>query len=205
MKYDGPVNEEVLIPIAAVIPSLTGVRSTLIQSSLNTLRRRGHFERYLELVDPLHKASLLETLAPEWLKVELAHAHYAACDALELSAHELLEIGEDVGDRIQGAFIGTLVRRARAVGLTPWVMIPQFGRLRERLLQGGSMQVSKVGPKDITVDMRVLPLCEYAYFRAAFCGVVGTVIKLGAGKSVVVRIVNTSGFAKRCVFRCSWV
>ncbi|HEX5657010.1 MAG TPA: hypothetical protein VFX59_07430 [Polyangiales bacterium] len=199
------MTEEVLIPVATVISPLTGVRSTLIQSSLHTLRVRGHFERYLQLVDPACKASLLESLAPEWLNPTLAHAHYAACDALELGADELLSIGEAVGDRIQGAFIGTLVRRARAIGLTPWVMIPQFGRLRERLLLGGSMQVNKVGPKDITVDMRVLPLCEYAYFRAAFCGVVGTVIKLGAGRSVVVRIANSSGFAKRCVFRCSWV
>ena len=52
-----------------------------------------------------------------------------------------------MGERIQGTFIGTLVQRARMVGLTPWVVVPQFERLRERLLQGGAMEVVKVGPK----------------------------------------------------------
>jgi hypothetical protein len=33
-------------------------------------------------------------------------------------------------------------------------MVPQFERLRDRLLLGGAMEVTKVGPKDCTVDMR---------------------------------------------------
>jgi hypothetical protein len=196
---------EVLIALPRTIPAMTGVRSTLIQSSLNTLRNRGHFERYLTLVDPKFKQTLLETLAPEWLTVEVGAAHYAACDALELRPSELLEIGEAVGERIQGTFVGTLVRRARTVGLTPWLMVPHFERLRERLLQGGAMEVTQTGPKDCTVDMRQLELCQFSYFRAAFCGVLGSVIKLGAGKSVGVRVASSSGFSQRCLFKCSWV
>ncbi|MDB4991182.1 MAG: hypothetical protein JWN04_6360 [Myxococcaceae bacterium] len=196
---------EVLIAAPRVAPPWSGVRSTLIQSSLNTLRKRGHYERYLSLVDPNYKQTLLETLAPEWLSPECTDAHYRACDALGLSPDELLQIGEDVGDRIQGTFIGTLVRRARTVGLNPWVMVPHFERLRERLLQGGGMEVAKTGPKDCAVDMRMLGLCQHAYFRAAFCGVLGSVLKLGAGKSVTVRVSTAMGFGQRCVFRCSWV
>jgi hypothetical protein len=199
------VEHEVIIPLERSILPVTGVRSTLIQSSLSTLQKRGHFERYLGFLDPRHKATLLESLAPEWLSPEVAMAHYAACDALELGPGELLEIGEAVGERIQGTFIGTIVRRARTVGLTPWVMVPQFGRLRERLMLGGGLEVTKVGPKDCTVDMRELTLCNYTYFRAAFCGVLGSVLKLGAGKGVTVRVTSSSNFAKRCVFRCSWV
>lgn len=199
------MEHEVIIPLPGSVPALTGVRSTLIQSSLNTLRKRGHFERYAGLVAAQHRATLLESLAPEWLSPQAAAAHYAACDALSLSAHELVEIGETVGDRIQGTFVGTLVRRARTVGLNPWVMVPQFERLRERLLQGGAMEVIKVGPKDCTVDMRELSLCQYDYFRAAFCGVLAAVLKLGAGKAVSVRVASASGFTRRCLYRASWV
>jgi hypothetical protein len=184
---------------------VTAVRSTLIQSSLNTLRKRGHFERYLGLLDVQHKATLLETLAPEWLSMEAATAHYAACDALALSQGELQEIGEDVGERIQGTFLGTLVRKARSVGLTPWILLGQFQRLWERLMQGGGVCLLKVGPKDCSVDVRGLALCDYAYFRAAFCGVVASGIKLGAGKAVSVRSHGTGGYGQRCVLKSSWV
>lgn len=187
-----------------VVP-VSAVRSTLIQSSLNTLRKRGHFERYLATIDPQHKATLLETLAPEWLPIEAASAHYTACDALALSAAELQEIGEDVGERIQGTFLGTLVRKARSVGLTPWVLLGQFPRLWERLMQGGAVGLTKVGPKDCSVDIRGLGLNDFAYFRAAFCGVVASGIKLGAGKSVTVRAHGTGAYSQRCMLKCSWV
>ncbi|HEX6241330.1 MAG TPA: hypothetical protein VFZ61_10570 [Polyangiales bacterium] len=196
---------ETLISLPGAVAPVTSIRSTLIQSSLNTLRKRGHFERYLLHLDPRHRPTLLETLAPEWLPIEVASAHYAACDALGLSAGELLEIGEDVGARIQGTFIATLVRKARTVGLTPWVPLGQFQRLWERLIQGGAVGLSKLGPKDCSVDVRLLPLCEYAYFRAAFCGVVASGIKLGAGRSVHVREQGINAFAQRCVLKAAWV
>jgi hypothetical protein len=196
---------EVLIALPSAVSAVTSVRSTLIQSSLNTLRKRGHFERYLKLVSPVHKAALLESLAPEWLPLEVAVAHYTACDALELTSGELLEIGEDVGERIQGTFIGTLVRKARTVGLTPWVPLGQFQRLWERLMMGGGVSLTRTGPKDCSVDVRQLELCQYNYFRAAFCGVVASGIKLGAGKAVTVRVNSAGNFGQRCLLKCSWV
>lgn len=199
------VSPEVLIALPSTISPVTAIRSTLIQSSLNTLRKRGHFERYLRLVSPQHKAALLESLAPEWLPLEVANAHYRACDELGLSTGELLEIGEDVGERIQGTFIGTLVRKARTVGLTPWVPLGQFERLWGRLIMGGAVGLTRTGPKDCSVDNRMLDLCQYDYFRAAFCGVVASGIKLGAGRAVTVRVSSAGHFAQRCVLTCSWV
>lgn len=196
---------EVLIALPSSVSRVTAIRSTLIQSSLDTLRRRNYFPRYLELVNPVHKRTLLETLAPEWLPLEVASAHYAACEALGLSHEELLAIGEDVGERIQGTFIGTLVRRARTVGLTPWVPLGQFQRLWERLINGGAVGLTRTGPKDCTVEFRLLDLCQFDYFRAAFCGVVASGIKLGAGRVVTARVQSSGNFAQRCVLKCSWV
>lgn len=196
---------EVVIALPERITPVHGVRSTLLQSSLNTLRKRGHFEAYLAYLDPSHRAALLETLAPEWLSLELALAHYAACDALALDAGELQQLGEDVGERIQGTFIATLVRRARTLGLSPWVPLGQFERLWGRLMQGGAVGIVKTGPKDCTVDVRMLGLARYPYFRAGFCGVIASGIKLGAGKAVTVRVAPATAYDQRCVFKCSWV
>lgn len=196
---------ETLIALPRVLGPVRGVRSTLIQSSLDTLRRRGHFERYLQVLDPRYRATLLESLAPEWLAIEVAAGHYAACDALALSSTELHEIGEDVGTRIQGTFIGTLVRKARSVGLTPWVPLAQFQRLWERLFQGGGVGLVKTGPKDCSLEVRMLSLCEFNYFRIAFGGVVTAGIKLGAGRSVTVRRATGIKFGQRSLIQASWV
>ena len=81
----------------------------------------------------------------------------------------------------------------------------EFQRLWERLIQGGAVGLSKLGPRDCSVDIRHLPLCEYSYFRAAFCGVVASGIKLGAGKSVHVREQGVNAFGQRCVLKAAWV
>jgi hypothetical protein len=126
------VPTESLVDLPGLIAPMRGVRSTLIQSSLNTLRERGHFDRYVTLLDLAYKDTILGSLAPEWLPIDVGLAHYQACEALQMSHAELLEMGEIVGNRIQGTFIGTLVRGARTMGLTPWVPLTQIGRLWQR-------------------------------------------------------------------------
>lgn len=184
---------------------VVSVRSTLIQSSLNTLRLRGHFDRYCALIDPAHKATILETLAPEWLPIATGIAHYAACDGLRLSGQELINVGEDVGTRIQGTFIGTMVRRARTIGLTPWVLMGQFERLYERLLQGGGVAIYQLGPKDVRIEIHGLPLSRFEYFRMAFCGVISSGIKLGSGRAVSVKVSEMRAPEQRLTFRAAWV
>jgi hypothetical protein len=97
------------------------------------------------------------------------------------------------------------VRNARNLGLTPWMPLGQFQRLRERLMQGGGVTVTKTGPKDAIVDVRLVPLFRYTYFRVAYCGVIGSCLKLGAGKSVSVRVASSGNFDQRCQFKCAWV
>ncbi len=112
-------------------------RSTLVQSSLNTpASARSLRALTWRCSTPTHRDTILSSLAPEWLPIDVAMAHYAACDALQMSALELHEIGEEVGNRIQGTFLGTIVRRARAVGLTPWITLAQIERLWDRLFEG---------------------------------------------------------------------
>ena len=140
------MKEECLVAPPAVLEPVTQVRSTLLQSSINSLRTHGHYERYLTVVDPAYREVILGSLAPEWLPVAVAEAHYAACDALRLSPEEMQRIGEEVGDRIQGTFLGTIVKRARMLGLTPWVLLDHFERLWGRLMVGGGVAVYRTAP-----------------------------------------------------------
>jgi hypothetical protein len=199
------VQEECVIAAPAALRPVTAVRSTLLQSSLGSLRNRGHFDRYLTLVDPRYREVILGSLAPEWLPLGAALAHYDACQRLELSNQELMELGEDVGARIQGTFIGTIVRKARTIGLTPWVPLAQFQRLYERLMQGGGVALYRTAPKDCRIEVFELPLARFPYFRSAFCGVIASGIKLGSGRAVTVRQASDRNVESRLIFRASWV
>ena len=102
-----------------VLAGLSHVRATLLASSMQTLRSRGLYDRYAALLDPAHRDAVLNSVALEWLPVERAFAHYAACDHLQLSADEQVAMGRDVSLRTQGSALGMLAKLARGVGVTP--------------------------------------------------------------------------------------
>lgn len=196
---------EVIIPHTDPIRPATHVRSTLIQSSLATLKTLGHYERYLSHVDPAQREEIVGTIAPSWLPIHVGVAHYRACDALGLSGAELLTIGETVGDRMQGAFMETLTRAARAMGVTPWLLLKRFDVLWGRLLQGGSIELTKEGLKDLTIEVRAARLPQFEYFRTAFCGVVKAGFKYVGVRTAYVRITSWDEARDRFVMRAAWV
>jgi hypothetical protein len=60
------------------------VRGSLVASSLQTLRELDLFPRYLALLDKDKHEPILFALASSWLPLELAMAHYGACEAMAL-------------------------------------------------------------------------------------------------------------------------
>jgi len=196
---------EVIIPHASPIEPARMVRSTLIQSSLATLKTEGHYERYLGLLAPRHRETILGAISPSWLPIEVALDHYEACDALGLDQAQLVAIGERVGDRMQGSFMETLTRAARGMGVTPWVLLKRFDVLWGRLLQGGSFQLTRVGPKDLTIEIRSAQLSRYAYFRQGFCGVVRAGFKYVGTRVAYVRLGQWDAAVDRFTMQAAWV
>jgi hypothetical protein len=196
---------EVIIPHAPVVLVATNVRSTLLQSSLATIKAIGRFERYVSLLDPLHRETILESLAPGWLPIQVACAHYHACDQLALSAEETMRVGELVGDRIQGTFLTTLTKVARGAGVTPWLLLKRFDRLWSRLFEGGSVQLTKTGPKDMALEIRSAILPRYEYFRVGFCGVVRAGFKFVGVRASYVKIEQWASGSDRLILRAAWV
>jgi hypothetical protein len=151
---------------------VTEVRGSLIASSLQTLRDRGLFERYLPKLPEVHREQVLFCLAASWLPLDVAMAHYAACEAMQLTDAELEALGNDVSKRIMGTFLATLVRSARHVAVGTSIPLKQYPRLWERLMIGGSCKVTMFGAKDARIESFGVPMFRYRYFRTAYTGLV---------------------------------
>lgn len=153
-------------------PQMKNVRGSLIASSLQTLRELGHFERYEKLLPEQYREQVLFGLASSWMPLEVAEAHYGACDDLGLDEAQIIEIGEHVSRRIMGTFLGTIFRTGRNFGAapTPWLVLTQYHRICERILDGGKFMVIELGPKDALIQTRGLSLFRSRYFRTGTLG-----------------------------------
>ena len=152
------------------IGELSHVRGTLLASSMQSLRSRGLFERYSALLPHSYRDRVLNSVAGEWLSTEIALAHYNTCDALGLSLEEQLGMGHDVSKRTHETFLGLIVKMARGMGVTPWVVFPKINSLYMRIFRGGSIQITRLGPKDAKVQTIGLTPLGITYFRNAYLG-----------------------------------
>ena len=180
-----PSDTLVALPPRASIKPVYSVRSTLIISSLAVLRQRGHFERYLGVVDPAHRETLLGAIAGMWLPVAPATAHYAACEALGLPVTEQLEIFRASGKRSQGSMLGTAVLLAKGAGVTPWTLLGQLDRLFRRGFEGAAVAAYRIGPKEARADAVALPLLRIPYFRRGLGVVLETMVSLFCRRAYV--------------------
>jgi hypothetical protein len=197
--------QEVLIPHVEPLRPAATIRSTVLQSSLASLRKRGHFDDWYARMDKTYRDQIVESLAPSWMPIEAGLAHYGACEALMLPMSEQVAMGEAVGDRIQGSFLSTLMKSARSAGLNPMILLMQFDRLYARLFQGGSIQLVKTGPKDIDIEVRGLPLVRFPYFRIAFTGVVRAGIAFSGVRSAHVKQQSFNADKLAFMMRAAWV
>lgn len=166
--------EEVFVPLPAPkhqLPPTTQFRSTWIVSSQNTLRERGHYDRYVELLPPELRETITMTIVGAWLPIEHAVAHYTACDRLELSAADRVELGRAVTKHLDQTLLSTAARLATSAGATVWTPLGQIRRLWERMFVGGGMAVYKLGPKETRIEVHGCALAPIAYFRTGLQGV----------------------------------
>jgi hypothetical protein len=185
------------------VKAVTHWRSTWVTSSLQTLRARGFFERYVKALSEEHRATLPLTVAGVWMPVATARAHYEACNALGFSQNEAREIGLAVGDRAQGSILRTVVALVKGVGADGWSVMGHVPRIWERGARGGAVAVYKVGPKEANVEVLGCELFEVPYFRAAFHGVVLGVLRLFTQRAYAHERADSSSNA--FVVRLQWV
>lgn len=138
-----------------------------------TLRKRGHLERYLDLLPPALHDKLLLNIAPEWFDVELAIEHYRACDGLQLDDDELDAIGGEVANKLMSTFLGTILKTVRVgAGVSPATLLAHYPKFWARTWRGGAVEAYWVGPKDVVARGRGMPCARFRYFRVAHAGMV---------------------------------
>lgn len=165
---------DVVVPLRSPRDSVgvaVQVRSTLLLSSLQSLRARGLHDRYLACLAPTMRAPLAEVVAGVWMPMEVGVAHYRAIDAMALPQDAQEAMGQDVNERVQGSVLGVIARAAKNAGATPWGVIPQMPRMYDRMFQGGGgVEARRLGPKDALIEIVGLPLLDVPYLRGAFRG-----------------------------------
>jgi hypothetical protein len=169
----------------ATIPSASHFRSTWLGSSINSLRHRGYFDRYVALLPDEHRATILESVAGIWLPIDVAVAHYGACEALALSRRDAWEIGVEVTRRVHGTSFSLAIRLAKQAGVTPWTILAQLPRLWERVWRGGGVAVHKAGPKEAILEVVHWRLAAIPYVRHTMPAVVHGVVEMFCSKAYV--------------------
>jgi hypothetical protein len=196
---------EILIRCPVDPKPVAAVRGTVIASSLASLRMHARYERYRLLLDPSVRDPICHCLAASWVHIDLALEHWSACERLSLTQAQMIEMGEFVGQRIQGTFMTTLTRAFRSAGATPWSLLGQLDRLWGRLMLGGGVGVRAVGPKDAVIDLLGSPLFRYRHYCHGFSGVMNLGFRLVGTRVFFIRIDNVSDDGMSITYRASWV
>jgi hypothetical protein len=159
----------------------------LLSSSIENLRQYGYYDRYASLLDPVWKDPVLYCLASSWAPLEVAMAHYQACEKLMLPRPELEQLGEATSERIMGTVLRSMLQLSRTLGIapSPWVPLQRYSKLWERLLQGGSFAVYEVGEREAIIENRGIPMLRYAYFRHAMVGLTRRATEMFAPRCAV--------------------
>jgi hypothetical protein len=164
---DLPLSGEVVVPHEKNAQPVTALRNALLQSSLAGLREHGFFERYSQHMPAADLQELTSNLGPSWVSVDLAHAHYGACDTMKLSAEELDAIGKSVGERVRDTSIVVAGSKNREEAFDVWASIRQLHRVWNRIYKGGSVQITKLKATEQLIHFRGFSLNKYHYFRHA--------------------------------------
>jgi hypothetical protein len=154
---------EIILPFPNPLQDATAFRSTWLRSSLDGLRELDLYDAYVERLPRAYHDTIMLGVAGAWLPLEVATAHYAAFESLELSALQIQAMGRAVTNRARGTAFSTLVGLVKQSGATPWHAMMQFNRLWARVWLGGGVCVTKLGPKDAVIELGGWPLAKFSY------------------------------------------
>ena len=151
---------------------VTELRSTWLRASLSSVESRGHLPRYLTFLRPEQRDSVFGSFSDPWVPMDVAAAHYAACEQLGLTDSELFEIGHAITTSIHRSYGVLAIHLVRSAGATPWHVLKEgMPRLWKRIWRGGMLSVVADGPKDARVDVIGWPLMRFRYCRRTTRGV----------------------------------
>jgi hypothetical protein len=161
---------EILVPFRTPNPHLvTEARSTLIISGIQTLRARGLYDRYVELLSPALRQEIMSLVAGLWVPCELALEHYRTMDRLGLSKSSIEAIGAEVAERGSKTTLARLPAVKRE-DVTPWNVLLLAHRNLDGNWRGSDIMVTKEGPQEAIFIWAAHPCASIPYFVFSFGG-----------------------------------
>jgi hypothetical protein len=201
------LREEIVLPYPAplaTLPVATEVRGTVLVASLRGLRSRGYGDAYLKLLKPTFHDAIASLTPAVWLPMDLALAHYEACDRLALPPEVIESIGAESGRFVNKTVLTVVARLSQETGLTPWVALGYSEKLRQRTWVGSGFSVVRLGPKEARLEWAQQPAARYPYFRAAFGAFAGAILGMFA-RRLHVREIPRGGGSMGIKYKISWV
>jgi hypothetical protein len=168
------VREEAVVPFRVPrnqIAMGTEFRSTWLTASLQLLRDKGLFDRYLVELPREYHDPILHSVAAVWLPARVCVAHYAACDKLGISTQEAVQNGKEITRRLQKTIFSVGFRIAREAGITPFRTLGALHAVWHREWRGGDVAVFKIGPKDARIEIVGYPGAAIPYCRHGLRGI----------------------------------
>lgn len=150
------------------IADATHVRGSVIVASQRALRTRNVWEAYQAAIEPQFRDELAIVLASTWVPMEVAVAHYRACESLHFDPEVIREIGRETGRIIYSATIAVVMKLSNQVGTTPLAILRNLDRFRVRTWQGSAFEVKQLGPKEAELLWFGQPCGSVPYFCEGF-------------------------------------
>jgi len=164
-----PDHEVIVEHVSSLGPTATHMRGTLLVNSHENLRTLGLFEAYTAALSPRHREPIMYAIAASWIPMEVALAHYEACDSLALDPAQFAKLGELMAMRVTDTFLSSALRTTRNAGIeSVWLALQHNDRLWDRMYMGGGVTVVRTGPKDLLHETHGLPLVTSRYWRSAY-------------------------------------
>jgi hypothetical protein len=176
------MEDEVVLAYPERVAPMRHVRGTLLIGSIATLRENGYFDGYSRVVRPDVLATIQASVSAMWIPIDIAVAHFEACDSLGISAESAAQLGRSTFARTRGLLMGTATAIARHAGASPLTLAPHLGRFWNRAYDGGAVQVLKKGPKEMQMEVQQCALAGFRYYRSALRGLATAVYELVAEK-----------------------
>lgn len=199
------VAAEMVVEYPEPLVPVHNVKSTLILSSVESVRSYGVFDRYRKNLDPRFAEAVLESVVGAWISVDAALAHYRACDELMLTDEQQLALGKITGHGIRQHLTRVAGMLSRGLGVTPWLMFEQFPRLWKRSFDGGGIAIKKHGPKEAEITYTACKLLESPYFRGALRGVAVGLLESATRKCMMTELAARNPKPHEARYRISWV
>lgn len=190
-------------PPGTALP-ISEVKSTLIVSSMQALRSRGFYDRYVEALAPDVRDRLVGLIPGVWLPIELGLSHYRAVDSLQLENRVIEGIGAEVAERINKSVLSVAVQLSKAVGVTPWNALSLVHRVNDLNWRGGDLGVFKTGAKEAIYEWVGQPCAAIPYFVTSLASYLRALAALFSDKAHA-RYIPERSSATSASYRLSWV